>query len=93
MQGTGIESAAQPLSRFAGLTHTLQTLPVADFGAGVKVNLSPHVRLRLEVRDYLSTRPDQVIAPAPAVALKGFLHDVLGLVALGYTFGGGSLTP
>jgi hypothetical protein len=86
LQGTGMESAAQPLGRFAGLTHSQQVLPVGDVGLGLKVSLSRHVRFRLEGRDYISTRPDQVIAPAPGVAFRGVLNDFLALASIGCTW-------
>ena len=86
IQGTGRESAAQPLGRFAALTATREMLPVAGVGFGVKVNLRQHLRLRVEGRDYISSNPERVIAPAPGASLSGILHDALGLAALSYTF-------
>lgn len=84
--GTGVEQAAQPLGQFAGLTATREILPTADVGAGVKVNLQHHLRLRFEVRDYISSSPNKVIAPAPGASVKGWLNDIVALGSLGYTF-------
>jgi len=38
---------------------------VGELGAGVKVKLSNHFGLRVQVRDYLSPKPSEVIAPGP----------------------------
>jgi hypothetical protein len=84
--GTGTESAAQPLGKFAALTATRQTLPTADVGLGVKINLPHHLRLRLEADDYISSTPNQVIAPAPGATVKGWLNNVIAFGALSYTF-------
>ena len=65
MVGTGQESATQPLGNLAALTATREVLPVGEAGVGVKVQLSKHLRLRVQVRDYFSQAPNDVIAPAP----------------------------
>lgn len=70
-RGVGTESSYQELSNFALLTKTSQWTPVATFGGGVKYAIAPRVLLRLEVRDYFSRFPTQVIAPAPGARLSG----------------------
>ncbi len=84
LQGTGIESAGQPLGRFAALTATREVLPTADAGLGVKFNIGSHARLRVEVRDYISSTPSKVIAPVPGASLNGVMNDLTGFVGLGY---------
>lgn len=84
--GTGTESAAQPLGQFAALTATRQILPMGDVGAGIKIDLQQHLRLRLEVRDYISSTPNKVIAPAPGASVSGLLNDIMALGSLSYTF-------
>jgi len=84
--GTGTESAAQPLARFAALTATREILPTAGIGVGVKIALKQHVRLRIEARDYISAAPSGVIAPAPGASISGIPHDILGLVGFSYTW-------
>ena len=84
--GTGVESTKQPLGTFAALTATREVLPTADVGFGVKIDLRNHVRLRLEVRDYISPAPDKVIAAAPGASISGWLNDVMGLGGLSYTW-------
>ena len=86
LQGTGTESAGQPLGRFAALTATREILPTADIGFGVKVNMRQHVRLRFEVRDYLSAPPSKVIAPAPGASIGGVLNDIVGIASLVYAW-------
>jgi hypothetical protein len=84
--GTGVESASQPLGQFAALTATHEIFPTADVGAGVKINLQHHLRLRLEVRDYISSTPNKVIAPAPGASSGGLLNQVMALASLSLAF-------
>jgi hypothetical protein len=86
MVGTGQESATQPLGNLAALTATREVLPVGEGGVGVKVQFSPHLRLRVQVRDYFSQAPNEVIAPAPGASLSGIRQDVIGMVAVAYTW-------
>jgi hypothetical protein len=86
MQGTGQESATQPLGNLAALTATREVLPVGEIGAGVKYQMSKHLRLRVQVRDYLSQAPNEVIAPAPGATLSGIHHDVIGTGAIAVTW-------
>ncbi len=86
MVGTGQESATQPLGNLAALTATREVLPVGEGGVGVKVQLSPHLRLRVQVRDYFSQAPNEVIAPAPGASLSGIRQDIIGMVAVAYTW-------
>jgi hypothetical protein len=86
MVGTGQESATQPLGNLAALTATREVLPVGEGGVGVKVQFSPHLRLRVQVRDYFSQAPNEVIAPAPGASLNGIRQDVIGMVAVAYTW-------
>jgi hypothetical protein len=86
IKGTGVESAAQPVGRYAALTNTNELLATADVGAGVKFSLSKSVKIRIEVHDYMSKRPNKVIAPAPGVTPSGFLNDILGTASIGYSW-------
>ena len=85
-EGTGTESAAQPLGRLAALTHTREIAGMGDAGLGVKVNLRKSVRLRFEIRDFIGERPRKVIAAAPGAKVSGLLHDIQGLVGLSYAW-------
>jgi hypothetical protein len=86
MEGTGQESATQPLGNLAALTATREVLPVGEAGVGVKFQLSRHLRLRVQVRDYFSQAPHDVIAPAPGASLSGIRQDVIGMGALAVTW-------
>ena len=81
MEGTGNESATQPLGTLAALTATREVLPVGEAGLGVKFQVSEHIRLRVQVRDYFSKAPDEVIAPAPGASLSGLRQDIIGTVS------------
>jgi hypothetical protein len=86
MQGTGQESFNQPLGNLAALTATREVLPVGEAGVGVKVQLSNHLRLRVQVRDYFSQAPNEVIAPTPGATLSGIRQDVIGMGAIALTW-------
>jgi hypothetical protein len=59
---------------------------VADIGGGVKIDLHKNLRLRLEMRDYVSPAPNKVIAPAPGASLGGVMNDIQGMVAFSVTW-------
>jgi Outer membrane protein beta-barrel domain len=86
MIGTGIESAGQPLGNLAALTATHEILPVADIGAGFKMDLRKNLRFRVEMRDYISPAPNKVIAPAPGASLGGVMNDIQGMVGFSLTW-------
>ena len=86
LQGTGQESATQPLGNLAALTATREVLPVGAAGIGVKIKVSKHLLVRVQVRDYISQTPNDVIAPAPGASLSGLRQDVIGMGALGLTW-------
>jgi hypothetical protein len=84
--GTGAESASQPLSGVVILTTTNQWTPLITFGGGVKVAVSKHVGLRLEVRDYLTPFPTDVVTPVPPVTHDGWLHNIVPMAGLNFLF-------
>jgi len=85
-RGVGTETPYQPLSSFALLTKTQQWMPMVTFGGGVKCAIAPRVRLRFEIRDYLTRFPTQVIAPAPGAHLSGWLHDFVPMAGITFVF-------
>lgn len=86
-QGTGTETAVQPLANLAYLTRTNQWKPMFTFGAGVKVNLSKSTQFRAEFRDQVSQFPTDVIALAPgASGIGGWIHNYAFLVGLAVLF-------
>ena len=86
INGTGRESATQPLGNFVALTHTREVLAVGDLGFGIKASLSTHVRFRVEAHDYLGQNPHKVLAPAPGASISGVMHDVIGMASIAYTW-------
>ena len=86
-QGTGVESAYQPLMQYAYLTKTRELEPMASVGAGVKVAIAKKLMLRAEVRDYITPFPTQVIAPAMNATFgRNFLHDFVPMLGLSCAF-------
>ena len=84
LQGTGVESSSQALGNKVALTATKEVLGVVDVGAGVKIDVKKHLRLRLEFRDYISAAPSKVFTPAPGATLGGVWNDMIGTAGLSY---------
>jgi hypothetical protein len=84
-QGIGTEQVYQPLSNFALLTKAQDLTPLISAGGGVRVKLSQHLALRLEVHDFLTPFPKNVIAPAANSKVGGLLQDIVPMVGLSYT--------
>ena len=83
--GTGTERASQPLSRLALLTRTRETKGMGSVGAGLKLKVAPGVGVRVEVHDFITPFPRQVIAPSINAKISGLLHDIVvtgGIFAL-----------
>lgn len=85
-QGTGETRAVQALSNVALLTPVNQTRIVVTFGGGIKFQVTDHLQLRVDVRDYLSQFPDKVIAPRSGDSISSWIHNLVPLVGLAYTF-------
>ena len=84
--GTGAETASQPLSSVVILTTTSQLKPLITVGAGVKVAVSKHVGFRLEVQDYMTPFPNDVVTPVPPVSHSGWLHNIVPTAGLYFLF-------
>jgi hypothetical protein len=83
--GTGAQVAYQPLSNIALLTAQQDLTPLVSVGAGVKVQLSPHVQLRFDVHDYLTPFPNKVITPNAGAKVSGWLQEITPMVGISYT--------
>jgi hypothetical protein len=81
-KGTGTEQVYQPLSNFALLTRDQDLTALAVAGAGVRVRLTDHIALRLEVHDFLTPFPNKVIAPASGSKVGGWIQDIVPSVGL-----------
>ncbi len=84
--GTGTEQAYQPLEQIALLTKTSQTMALISAGAGIKFNMSDHLQLRVEVHDYLTPFPKNVIAPAQGARVGGWLQQFVPTFGIAYVF-------
>jgi len=84
-QGTGTEQAFQPLSSLALLTKTNETLPVVDFGGGIKFQAAPHFAFRVEFRDYITKVP-KVFAASPGARISGIFHQWAPAFGASWTF-------
>jgi hypothetical protein len=85
-RGTGTQVVYQPLSNIALLSQDQDLTALISVGGGVKVKLAPHLHLRLDVHDYLTTFPKQVITPAANAKVSGWLQDIVPMAGLGFLF-------
>jgi|SRR5579863_1389531 outer membrane protein with beta-barrel domain len=83
--GTGTQVLYQPLSNIALLTQAQDLVPMASAGGGVKLKLAPHVMLRLDVHDYLTPFPKQVITPVTNKT-QSWLQDFVPMAGLAFVF-------
>jgi len=82
--GTGQERAFQPLSNVAILSHTKQWQPMLSFGGGVKWPIGSRLDLRVEVRDFVTPFPKDLILPAPGGKVSGWVHDITPMIGISY---------
>jgi len=85
-RGTGTEVAFQPLSNFALLTKDQDLTGLLSVGAGLKFAIAPHVQLRLDVHDYITPFPKQIIAPAANAKVSGWMQDIVPMGGLAFTY-------
>jgi len=85
-QGTGQEQAYQPLEDVALLTRTQDLTPLISVGGGVKVAVSDSIQLRLEVHDYLTPFPKQVIVPNVGTSNGGWMQNIVPMVGISFSF-------
>jgi outer membrane protein W len=84
-RGTGTEQVVQPLSRFALLTRTQQIQGMASIGAGIKTKINDHWQFRVDVHDYITAVPKDVITPNLGTSLGGMLHNIVPTVGFSWT--------
>lgn len=84
-QGTGAQQAYQPLNQFALLSQAQDLVPMVSGGGGVKMQLASRVQLRLEVHDFATPFPKQVITPNAGAKVGGWLMDFVPMVGISYT--------
>jgi opacity protein-like surface antigen len=76
----------QPIPQVASLTTNDVWKTVFSVGGGLKFRLIPHMLLRVEFRDYLTTFPRQQIVPAPHNTARGVFQQFTPLFGVSYTF-------
>src|SRR5260370_8557157 len=85
--GTGKEIPNQPLSSIGLLTKTNPIRPLISIGCPPQVPARPRAHLPLEVHDYLTPFPNNVIAPAlGAKGGSGWLMGFVPMAAVAFTF-------
>jgi opacity protein-like surface antigen len=82
----GPEPFPQPIPQIASLTSNDVWKVAFSAGGGVKFRLIPHMLLRAEFRDYLTTFPRQQIVPAPHNTARGIFEQFTPLFGVSYTF-------
>lgn len=82
----GPEPFPQPIPQVASLTTNDVWKVVFSAGGGVTYRLVPHMLLRAEFRDYLTTFPRQQIVPAPHNTARGIFQQFTPLFGVSYTF-------
>lgn len=76
----------QPIPDIASLTTNDVWKVVFTAGGGIKYRLLPHMLLRAEFRDYITTFPRQEIVPAPHNTARGIFEQFTPLFGVSYTF-------
>lgn len=85
-RGTGEEQAFQPLSDIAILTKTREIKPMLSVGAGIKAGIGKRSFLRIDVHDYLTTFPKEVITPATGSTAGGWMQNFVVTAGIGLNF-------
>jgi opacity protein-like surface antigen len=83
----GPEPFPQPIPQIASLTANDVWKVVFSVGGGVKFRPIPHMLLRVELRDYLTTFPRQQIVPAAHNTARGIFAQFTPLFGVSYVFG------
>jgi hypothetical protein len=87
-RGTGQEVLFQPLSQYALLTKGKDIRPVLSLGAGVKWQITENFQFRVEVHDYITPFPDEIIVPnvGSSISGAGVLQNIVPMAGIAYTF-------
>lgn len=85
-RGTGTEVPFQPLSSIALLTKTSEVQGLLSVGAGVKFSLTNRLMFRVDVHDYLTPFPKNVITPALNSKASGWFNNIVGTAGISFGF-------
>ncbi len=76
----------QPIPQVASLTTNDVWKVVFTAGGGITYRLIPHMLIRGEFRDYMTTFPRQQIVPAPHNTARGIFQQFTPLFGVSYVF-------
>ena len=85
-RGIGNEVEFQPLSQFALLSKTTQLKPMLSVGGGVKFSATPKIGLRVEVHDYITPFPKDLVAPNTGSSISGWMQGIVAMGGISYLF-------
>ena len=84
--GTGTEQVYQPLSNIAVFSDVRDMKALVSVGAGIKFSIAKSTMLRLEVHDYLTPFPSNLIAPVAGSSVGGWLQDFVAQAGISFSF-------
>ena len=82
----GPEANPQPIPSVALLLAHEQWKLVPDVGGGIKYQVRPHLILRNDFRDYLTSFPRNQIVPATGNTARGILQQFTAMFEVSYWF-------
>jgi outer membrane protein W len=85
-RGIGTEVVDQPLKEFALLTKTNELKPMISAGGGVKFAINRKLGFRVEVHDYFTTYPKNLVAPNTGSTIGGWMQDIVAMAGISYLF-------
>ena len=83
---SGPPPSPQPFASIATLTTHDQAKVLITTGLGLKYAWREHAVLRVEFRDYITTFPRRLIAPAESATARGIFHQFTPLLGVAWTF-------
>lgn len=85
-RGTGTEVPFQPLSNIALLTKTDEIKGMLSVGGGVKISAGRRIGFRLDVHDYITPFPKDVITPNVGSNVSGWLNNIVATAGINIVF-------
>lgn len=85
-RGTGTEVPFQPLSNIALLTKTTEVQGLLSVGAGVKVALTNRMMFRVDVHDYITPFPKNIITPTANSKASGWFNNIVATAGISFAF-------
>jgi len=82
---TGSQPMIQPLRAIGLLTAVNQVKPVISLGGGAKIEIAPHLRVRVDMRDYISPMPANIFTPVLGGKASGLFHQFTPTVGIDFT--------